>query len=219
MGGTFPSGRFVTTEILDSLDGSHPEARRSRRDLDMLDIFLGGTRWITRSALESRESALEGVIELGAGEGRLCNSLSARLDGCPVTGLDLQARPAMLNPAVRWTAGNCFESLPGLRGGIVVGNLILHHFESGDLRSLGEMFSGFRILLFSEPFRHPWSLGLCRMAFPFVGRVTRYDMPASIRAGFRRGEISRLLGLEGSCWRVSESFGTRGVLRFKAWRS
>lgn len=210
--------RTVTPEILDTLDAGHPDAIRSRLDLRRLDAFLGGSRWIVRSVLEHRDAAARGIVELGAGEGCLCKTLGARLGGCPVTGLDLAAPAVPLGAGVHWKTGDFFQSLPSLAGGIVVGSLILHHFERMALRDLGAMLGRFRVLLFSEPLRHPVPLLLSRFASPFVGEVTRHDMPASIRAGFRPGELGRLLGLNPTHWNISESSLLTGVLRFKAWR-
>ena len=80
------------------------------------------------------------------------------------------------------------------------------------------MFQAFQVLIFSEPLRSRWALGLSSLARPIVGRVTAHDMPASIRAGFQPGELSRLLGLEPGRWQVEETGTLNGVLRFKAWR-
>lgn len=215
----FPSARIVIPEILDTLDAGHPDARRSRRDLRRLDWFLGGSRWIARTALEHRRDAAGGIVELGAGGGELCEKLAASMPECPVTGLDFAGRPAGLSGGVLWRSGDIFQTLPGAAGGIVAGNLILHHLSGEALHSLGAMLAGFRVLLFSEPLRASWSLGLSRLADPFVGKVTRHDMPASIRAGFRPGELAGLLGLENSAWRVAEVSRITGVLRFKAWRA
>lgn len=214
----FPSTRAVTAEVLDTLDAGHPDALRSRRDLRRLDLFLGGSRWIARSVLEHRRSAAPGIIELGAGEGRLCEALAASVPAHAVTGLDLAARPSGLRPDIHWKAGDFFRTLPGMGGGIAVGNLILHHFSNEALRLLGKTLARFPALIFSEPLRSPWALGLSRLAHPFVGRVTRQDMPASIRAGFRQGELASLLGLDNESWRISEVSRFPGVLRFKAWR-
>lgn len=210
--------RIVVPEILDSLDANHVEARRSRRDLRRLDWFLGGSRWIVRSAREYSNAASLGLVELGAGEGRLCNILSLQLKGCKVTGLDLAAPRVPLKEGVYWKKGDFSRTLPELSAGIAVGSLVLHHLKDDALYSLGQMLGEFRVLLFSEPLRHPWSLFLSLMGFPFVGAVTRHDMPASIRAGFRPGELGTLLGLDRRLWRISESSRLNGVIRFKAWR-
>lgn len=210
--------RVVTPEILDTLDPSDPDAIQSRRDLLRVDLFLGGTRWITRQVLKCRKAAAPGIVELGAGDGHLCNVLCKRLDGCRITGLDLAAPGSHLSPEVHWRTGDLFQTLPEVTGGIVVGSLILHHFEPEALRSLGEMLRPFRVLLFSEPHRHSLPFLLSRLFHPLVGSVTRHDMPASIQAGFLPGELAHLLGLESSVWKVSESICCRGALRFKACR-
>lgn len=210
--------RTVVPEILDTLDPGHADAIRSRRDLKRLDWFLGGSRWIVRKAGEHRDVALSGVVELGAGEGGLCNALALHLEGCTVTGLDLIPPKVPLRDGVEWKKGDVFQTLPGMSAGIGVGNLVLHHFGDCALRSLGGILGQFRLLLFSEPLRHPWSLMLSFLGFPFVGTVTRHDMPASIRAGFRRGELGRLLGLDRNLWKISESSRIGGVIRFQAWR-
>jgi hypothetical protein len=214
----FPSIRSVAPEILDTLDACDPEALRSRRDLRRLDWFLGGSGWIVRSVLERRGFAEQGVVELGAGEGRLCARLAASLRGRAVTGLDFMARPDDLNTGIRWRTGDFFQTLPEIEGGVVVGSLILHHFSSEALGRLGDQFARFRLVLFSEPLRSRWSLRISRLAHPFVGRVTRHDMPVSIRAGFQPGELAGLLGLDKATWKVSEVSRLSGVLQFTAWR-
>jgi hypothetical protein len=214
----FPSKRVLTPEILDSLDAGHPEALRSRRDLRRLDGFLGGSGWILRSVLERSEEASAGIVELGAGEGLLCAKLSGSLSGSLVTGLDRAPRPSILKPCVKWRSGDFFQTLPGTGGGIAVGSLILHHFSTAELGELGKMLASFRVLIFSEPWRTRGSLWLSRLANPFVGPVTRHDMAVSIRAGFQKGELGPLLGLDPSIWKVSEAVRMSGILRFKAWR-
>ena len=148
----------------------------------------------------------------------LCEKLAASFCGCVVTGLDFAGRPAGLKPEIRWAAGDFFRTLPGICGEMAVGSLILHHFSDAALLSLGKMLGRFRVLAFSEPLRARLSLGLCLLARPLVGRVTRHDMASSIRAGFQKGELAALLGLDRAVWAVSEDSKIRGVLRFKAWR-
>ena len=211
--------RVVVPEILDSLDAADPDAMRSRRDLRRLDKFLGGSRWILRSLKEHRQEATSGIVELGAGEGRLCNMIAGKLPGCAVTGLDFADRPRDLNPGAKWKSGDFFQTIPTLDGGVVVGSLILHHFCDEKLLGLGKWLSQFRVLIFSEPLRDSWSLLFSRTAWPFVGKVTRHDMTVSLNAGFRPGELATFLGLDKSCWQVSETCRTTGVLRFKAWRN
>ncbi len=212
------ASRVVRPEILDSLEPCDPGAVRSRRDLRRLDGFLGGSRWIVRSVRKHPAAALLGIVELGAGDGRLCSALAAKTGGGRITGLDLAPPPTGLDRGVHWRSGDFFQTLPGTTGGIAIGNLILHHFDPPALRALGEMLRPFRGLIFSEPLRHPCPLLLSRFASPFVSAVTRHDMPASIRAGFVPGELAGQLGLDLAVWRISESSSLRGIVRFMAWR-
>lgn len=213
-----PLPRVVVPEILDTLNAADPEAIRSREDLRRLDKFLGGSRWVLRTLAKHRHAAASGIVELGAGDGRLCNFITAKMPGCLVAGLDLAVRPDGLHPGTNWKCGDFFQTLPTCEGGVVVGSLILHHFDDADLSVLGKILAKFRVLIFSEPHRDPWSILLSRMALPFVGKVTRHDMTVSLRAGFRRGEIASVLGLDKTGWRISETSRMTGVLRFEAWR-
>jgi hypothetical protein len=163
-------------------------------------------------------AARSGIVELGAGEGILCDRLAGEFPECPVTGLDYVPSPANLNPRIRWVRGDFLETLGATRGGIAAGSLILHHFSRAELEALGTMLRGFRALIFSEPWRSCLPLALSQLCLPFVGRVTRHDMPASIRAGFCRGELAGLLGLSAVEWHVRESLCPFGTIRFHAWR-
>lgn len=210
--------RTLVPELLDSLDPLDPDAIRSRSDLRRLDCFLGGSRWMLRKARYHPEAARAGIVELGAGEGILCNRLAAVFPGSPVTGLDLLSAPSGLDQRIRWVPGNIFQTLGTQQAGIAVGNLILHHFSPGELATLGSILRGFRVIIFSEPRRCRMALALAFVSRPFIGRVTRHDMPASIRAGFRRGELAAALGLPHNEWLIHESLSPRGVVRFHACR-
>jgi hypothetical protein len=96
--------------------------------------------------------------------------------------------------------------------------LILHHLDAAALRLLGAELGRFSRLLFSEPYRGIFPLCMAALASPFVGKVTRHDMPASIRAGFRKRELAGLLGLDPSQWEIREQVTRRGTLRFEAIR-
>jgi hypothetical protein len=207
--------RTVGPEILDTLDPADPGAVRSRLDLRRIDLVLGGTRWVLRSA-RAESVAANGLVELGAGDGRLCSGLARHFPD--VLGLDFAPRPDRLPPAVAWRSGDFFQTLPEVDAGVLVGSLILHHFSPVELGVLGRLLQPFRVLLFSEPLRSRWPLVFSALVHPLLGTVTRHDMPASIRAGFQPGELAPLLGLDSGGWHISESAHRRGMLRFKAWR-
>lgn len=203
--------RVVEPEILDDLDPDDPAAVESRADLRRINFLMGNERWILRRVAEHREAAGKGIVELGAGEGRLLRRLSAF---GPATGVDRVPRPSGIPPEIGWRQ-ECALST-GQAGGVLVANLFLHHFEDEALRKLGGMARRFDLLVAVEPFRSPGALRLGRMMNAFVGPVTRHDMAVSIRAGFRPGELARAMGLED--WRFSERSSWRGGLLVLAWR-
>jgi hypothetical protein len=132
----------------------------------------------------------------------------------PAIGVDRATRPDGLPAEIGWRREDVFHDQAS--GGVLVTNLFLHHFEADALRSLGERMSGFDAVVAVEPWRSRLALGLGGLMAPFVGRVTRHDMPVSIRAGFRRGELAGLLGLDADDWEISEQLDGRGGLRWLA---
>lgn len=209
--------RVIIPEILDSLNPADPRAVRSRRDLKLIDLFLGNSRWIVRQ-LKNRTPLPVRVVEIGAGEGDLCRKIQCSLPSAAITGLDLIQRPANLPSGIQWIGGDFFKTLPTLEADACIGSLILHHFSDEALRALGERLQSFHILAFSEPLRTRMPLFFSKLSSPLMGEVTRHDMSTSIRAGFRKGELPTLLGLNSKKWKVRESTDWRGVLRLMASR-
>ena len=209
--------RLLVPELLDSMDAADPRAIRSRLDLRIINAFLGNERWI-RSMLREHSVEICSLLELGAGDGHLLNRLHGILPEVILTGLDLRARPEGLPSGIRWIRGNFLETLTDAGADACIGNLILHHFDSEALLTLGGKLQEFRLLLFSEPLRKELPMRLARMVLPLAGEVTRHDMPASIRAGFLKGELPSLLGLDPAHWNVKEYESGRGSLRLMAIR-
>lgn len=209
--------RLLVPELLDSMDAADPRAIRSRLDLRFINAFLGNERWI-RSMLREHSVEICSLLELGAGDGHLLNRLHGILPEVILTGLDLRARPEGLPSGIRWIRGNFLETLTDAGADACIGNLILHHFDSEALLTLGGKLQEFRLLLFSEPLRKELPMRLARMVLPLAGEVTRHDMPASIRAGFLKGELPSLLGLDPAHWNVKEYESGRGSLRLMAIR-
>lgn len=207
--------RVIIPEILDSLDPADPRAVRSRRDLRLIDLFLGNSRWIVRQ-LKKQTPPPARVIEIGAGAGDLCRKIQTALPFSTVTGLDLIQRPKNLPSSIQWIGGDFFQTLPKIDASACVGSLILHHFPNEALRDLGACLQSFRSLIFCEPLRARLPLFFSKLSSPIAGEVTRHDMPASIRAGFHPGELPALLGLNPKKWSARESSHWRGVLRLVA---
>lgn len=209
--------RIVEPEILDHLPHDDPAALRSRGDLRRINFLMGNERWVLRS-LQHFPATARGICELGAGDGALAAKIQRRFPNSRVTACDLAPRPAGLDPAIVWRRGDIFQDAPP-PGGVLVANLFLHHFEGGELRRLGKLCEGYDVLIFNEPNRTRTAAFLGMLLHPFVNQVTRHDMRASIRAGFRRGEMAVLMGLDDSLWKIRESSPWRGARRVIAWRA
>ena len=72
-------------------------------------------------------------------------------------------------------------------------------------------------LLFVEPAREMLFRVLGYGLFPVVNAVTRHDLQVSIGAGFRRGELATMLGLDHS-WQTRDTVTPLGAYRFEAWK-
>ena len=212
--------RVISREILDHLPSSDARAERARRDLRTINALMGNVRWIREAMGDIRKSSAlppaARLVELGAGDGRLCRKVVGWFPSVQVTGLDLAPRPPNLPEAISWRQGDLLESLPHCEGECIYGTMILHHFRDNQLAQIGETAMRYRALCFCEPWRarFPHLLGL--LLRPLCGSVTRHDLPASINAGFVAGELPRALGLKN--WKIRESIDWRGSLRLIAWK-
>ena len=210
--------RIVQPEILDELPHDDPAALRSRLDLQRINFLMGNERWILRTLRQIPRAAARGICEFGAGDGTLAAKIQRRFPDSRVTACDLAPRPAGLDPAIDWRFGDIFQQAPP-PGGVLISNLFLHHFEGDDLKRLGQLCEGFEVLVFNEPDRSRIAAFLGSLLHPFVNHVTRHDMQVSIRAGFRRGEISKLLEHDPAVWRITETSSLTGARRVVAWHA
>jgi hypothetical protein len=98
--------RRVIPELLDQLPADDPEALRSRQDLRRINGLMGNEHWILRSLARFSEAAESGIVEMGAGDGRLSEKLARDYANARVTAYDLAPRPAGLDPRVCWEMGD-----------------------------------------------------------------------------------------------------------------
>ena len=176
-----------------------------------MNFVMGNDRWIRSIVTKHAGPASKGILEIGAGEGDLLKTLTSM---GPAHGLDLLPDPN--DSGQTWHQADLMdlEELP--KGGILIANLFLHHFEGAALKKIGSLCCPFEVLVFSEPLRSRKILNLGRCITPLVGSVTRHDMPVSIRAGFTMGEIPDSLGLNKSDWYFEESKTALGAVRLLA---
>jgi hypothetical protein len=207
------AARVVKPEILDHLPADDLEAMRSRRDLRRINFLMGNERWIVRTIQRFPEAAAKGIAEIGAGDGVLASKLARMFPEATVTACDLVAKPACIDDRVCWRQGDVLadDGLPA--GGVLVANLFLHHFEGESLAALGKLCARYDVVIFCEPDRSALPHVLGALLWPLINRVTRHDMHVSISAGFSKGELRGLLGLDEDLWRIRETSTWRGARR------
>ena len=120
-----------------------------------------------------------------------------------------------MSEEIAWLQGDVFEELSA--GDLLIANLFLHHFTDQQLGELAQRMREFQAICISEPWRSRISLSEGYALWPLVNRVTRHDMVVSIRAGFVRGELPELLGLDAR-WKIEEQVSLLGACRLIAYR-
>lgn len=213
--------RCVKPELLDELQPQDLRAVQSRKDLERVNKWMGNCGVMAR-ALRSRCDGRTGrrLVELGAGDGRfllrVARQLSVDWQGTRAVLLDrrkivseatrqdfaaLGWRTEILEAeALDWLAQ---PSTPVCHA--MLANLFLHHFHEAQLaRLLGAAARQARVFITVEPRRSARSLVFSRLLW-LIGcnQVTRHDAPASVRAGFAAGELSRLWPA-GAGWELQE---------------
>lgn len=202
--------RRVEPEMLDSLAAEDPHAQRSRQDLRRLQRAMA-TLTIVQNALDRSASdfAPRTLLELGAGDGSLMLRLARRrakrwpdLSVMLLDRLSLVATETLDGMReVGWTprvvVTDVFDWLAkreDTRWDIVVANLFMHHFSTGELkRLLVEMAERTCMFLCCEPRRSALALaGSHLIGLLGAGPVTRHDAVSSVHAGFRAQELSSI---------------------------
>jgi SAM-dependent methyltransferase len=202
--------RCVGPELLDHLPAHAPGAVHSRRDLVCVNALMGHAAILARGLMRHTANGKPRIVlDIGSGDGtfmlRVARRLAPRWPDCRLILLDRQkivsdeTRNALA--ALRWTAevvaADVFDFLGSSacpKADVVVANLFLHHFRDEPLsRLLALIAQRTPLFLACEPRRGAlagvgsrllWALG--------CNRVTLHDAAASVRAGFRGGELAPL---------------------------
>jgi len=211
--------RACEPELLDSLPFDHPDARRSRRDLRLINLFMRNEARLGR-VLPPLLRPGERVLELGAGTGELGLRLNA--SGIPLDGLDLGPRPARWPRDREWHSGDLRAFSGYDRYAVVIGSLIFHHFTDAELGQLGDRLrSAARAVLACEPTRRRVSQRMIAAVAPLFGasHVTLHDARVSIAAGFLGQELPLALGMRAGTWHFSCETTALGAFRMVAVRN
>ena len=220
--------RVVAAEALDHLAPDDPAALRSRRDLARVHRVMGTRTIICRGwrALVSpaRAAAPLRILELGAGDGTLLLGVARLLaPGWPHVQLSLLDRHDIVTPAtlagyakLGWTAQVqvadvlAWAARPDDGSGrwdLITTSLFLHHFEGAELdRLLSAVAARCDRFHACEPGRSWLALaGSHLVGVIGANAVTRADAVLSVKAGFRRNEISARWPQGGVGWQLRES--------------
>lgn len=182
---------------------------------------MGNLRWMGSEIGCERNRASNHYLEIGAGDGHLGERLILNSQIENYDAIDLTNRPNSWPAKAKWFSRDLL-SFDGYGNYThILANLILHHFQAGELAKLGEVItrSGARCILANEPCRralHKFQLRMGKLiGFNYV---TLNDGCVSVEAGFRGEELPKLLGLSSSewTWQINETF--MGAYRMKAER-
>jgi hypothetical protein len=215
--------RHIEPELLDTLPATDPRALRSRRDLVRINTCMGNAARLVRVLTNLFPvSAPRRLVELGAGDGELMLRVARRLNGrWPGVELILVDQHPLLTSGMReqfarvgWSAcqetADAFDwlqrfALNSAPADAILANLFLHHFPETQLCQLFRCAASVaRRFIAIEPRRSRTALWFSRMVWMIgCGPVTQHDAPASVRAGFRDDELSRLWPGSGD-WQLIE---------------
>jgi len=213
--------REVKPEWLDILPHRSPDAMRSRRDLRRVNAWMLQPAIMERLLVQLVSGAApRRIVDLGGGDGTFLLRLARRLGPLwPDTEALLIDRHDLVTPEtsrgfralgwrVRTVVVDVFEFLQHAnpeRVDAVIANLFLHHFSNGEL---GQLFTQVArlspVFAACEPRRSRLALAGSRALWMLgCNWVTRHDAVASVRAGFRRDDLSELWPANGD-WRLQE---------------
>lgn len=219
----FTPERIDTEELLDEHDAPRPEMERSLRDLRRINRYLGGIpiyRRIVR--MVARNGGRLRVLDLGTGTADLLDSL--RGDVFRV-GLDFKIDHLLYlrngSPTHR-VVGDA-NRLPFRDGAIdvVTSAHFFHHFSPDENTAI--LREGLRVarrgVAVNDTRRHYAPLLFIRLisAVRLVGRITRFDGPASVQRGYTVAEARAVAAAAGARkFEVRRFFPFRfGILMWK----
>jgi 2-polyprenyl-3-methyl-5-hydroxy-6-metoxy-1,4-benzoquinol methylase len=211
--------RDVQPEQLDSLPHDHDVARRIHEDIHRFNRLMGNFRWIGNALNRSLRPG-DRVLEIAAGRGQLIRSLhrEGALDKASrIAAFDAACpRPSGCPDEIEWFTCRAEDFRDYGDFNIIITCHFLHQLEDHALASLAHNCRRADLWIAAEPRRHPFPSLLCR-ASALVGMSQDgiADGLTSIRAGFRRKELPRLLGLDDDAWRLDTSetlLGRYGLL-------
>src|SRR6266567_3500880 len=218
--------RVHAEELLDEHDAPRADMERSLRDLRRFNKFWGGTgvyrRLLQRFAPDRHERLV--IMDLGTGTSDLLESLGDRPNLLPI-GVDFKIDHLLYLRAgsrVRRVVGDAMH-LPFRDDAVdvVTSAHFFHHFTPDENTTIlrDALRVARRGVIFNDTLRHyvPWLFVRALALFRLVGRITRFDAPASILRGYTFDEAEEVAMRAGATRaKVVHSFPWRfGILLWK----
>ncbi|HEX7708261.1 MAG TPA: methyltransferase domain-containing protein [Thermoanaerobaculia bacterium] len=206
--------RLVSAEMLDEPDAPLDDVDRSLRDLRMINHYGGGVRIYRRLV---RIFSPGSILDLGTGTSDLLESVpQVRLR----VGMDFKIEHLVYirTPGIHKVVGDA-RRLPFRDESIdlVTSAHFLHHFSPGEnVAMIDDALRATRMgVAINDTRRHyvPLIVVLLAGLFRLVGRITRFDAPASVRQGYTLDE-AREIARKTRCarWQVRRAWPFRFAL-------
>jgi SAM-dependent methyltransferase len=200
----FTPTRIESEELLDEHDAPREDMERSLRDLRRINRYLGGIGIYRRLV---KRFAPRSILDVGTGTSDLLESVPhvrTRI------GLDFKIDHLLFlreGSRVLRVVGDA-QRLPFRDGAVelVTSSHFFHHFSPEENR--GILAESLRVsnggVAVTDTRRHYVPLLLVQLlgALRLVGRITRYDAPASVRQGYTHGEAREIARDAASRWDV-----------------
>lgn len=214
--------RVVDPEFLDELLPESAEAKRSRRDLERVNWFMGNVGILEKKLKTALITPPKTMVEIGAGDGKYMLCLARRLaPKWPNVELTLLDRKRAVSEetlqqirALGWKASFLESEISewiaqGQSCDLMVANLFLHHLKDGELAALFEkVATRTKVFAACEPRRVIYARASGRSLWLLgCSATTRHDAEVSIRAGFCAQELSDLWPEKNSWEMVEEESG------------
>ena len=195
--------RIESDELLDDHDAPREDMERSLRDLRLINKYLGGHR-IYRSLVRLFQPA--SILDIGTGTADLLEAVDVRTR----IGLDFKIDHLLYlreGSRVLRVVGDAHR-LPFRDGAVdlVTSSHFFHHFSPAENSSI--LMESLRVsrkgVAVNDTRRHyaPLLFVLLLGALRLVGRITRFDAPASVRQGYTLSEAREIAAKAGGKWKV-----------------
>ena len=211
----FEPKRIDTPELLDEHDAPREDVDRSLLDLRRINRYLGG-RSIYLRLLRTFES-VDSILDLGAGSGDNLEATRARLR----VALDFKIDHLLGAKGLRRVVGDAM-ALPFRDRSIdaVTSAHFFHHFSPDDNATI--LKEALRVakkgVAINDTRRHYVPLLVVNLlgAFRLVGRITRFDAPASVMRGYTTAEAQAVAMKVGGRFEVRKVWPFRfGLIAWK----